>query len=133
LTLVRPGHTIDDMRDVPGQAVKHARQLRRTQTDAERVLWARLRSRQLHGVKFRRQQPLGPYVADFCSHEAQLVIELDGSQHAEQVAADEQRTNYIQSRGFRVLRFWNDQVLINPKGVLETIAAALPSTLRKED
>jgi very-short-patch-repair endonuclease len=133
LTLALLADTITCMRGAPHNAVRRARHLRRSQTDAEGLLWVRLRARQLYGAKFRRQQPIGPYVADFCCHEAQLVVELDGSQHAEQIVEDQRRTDDLQSRGFRVLRFWDNQVLSSVDAVLEAIAAALPSTMRAEE
>ena len=103
-----------------------ARDLRRQQTDAERVLWARLRSRQLGGVKFRRQQPLGPYVVDFASLEKRIVVEVDGSQHGDEEGGrrDEKRTAWLQDRGYQVLRFWNNDVLLNTDAVLECIMEA---------
>src|ERR1700674_2806326 len=96
-----------------------ARRLRREQTDAERELWMHLRGRQLAGAKFRRQYQIGRYIADFCSVENLLVIELDGGQHAGQVAKDEKRTKHLANCGFRVLRFWNDQVLTDMGSVSE--------------
>ena len=98
-----------------------ARGLRRTQTDAERKLWLRLRHRQLCGAKFRRQHPIGKYIADFCCVESKLVVELDGSQHAEQSLADDMRSKYLRERGFRVLRFWDNEVLTNIDAVIEQI------------
>jgi len=82
-----------------------ARELRRAQTDAEKKLWSRLRSAQLHGGRFRRQFPIGPFFADFCAPKEFLIIELDGSQHMEMVDRDEQRTKYLEGLGYRVLRF----------------------------
>jgi very-short-patch-repair endonuclease len=98
-----------------------ARSLRKQQTEAERLLWSRLRNRQLQGCKFRRQQPIGPYIADFLSLEPKLIIELDGGQHAEQQEQDNQRTRYLQALGYRVLRFWNHEVLNDLDAVLEAI------------
>jgi very-short-patch-repair endonuclease len=86
------------------------RQLRTDPTAAERVLWRHLRLRQLDGYKFRRQQPLGPYIADFVCFEKCLIIELDGGQHSERVVYDTERTTWLQARGYRVLRFWNHQI-----------------------
>ena len=106
-----------------------ARGLRQRQTDAERLLWSRLRGRALEGFKVRRQHPVGPFVADFACLEARLVIEVDGGQHAERATSDAQRTAYLQAEGFRVLRFWNADVLGNLDGVLEVIAA----TLRRDE
>jgi very-short-patch-repair endonuclease len=107
----------------------HARALRKSQTDAEAILWSRLRNRQMAGRKFRRQVPLLGYVADFASLDAKVIIELDGGQHAEQLEADEKRTRALEAVGFIVLRFWNADVLANLEGVLETIHA----TLKPED
>ncbi|MGH8611057.1 MAG: endonuclease domain-containing protein, partial [Gammaproteobacteria bacterium] len=102
-----------------------ARALRKNSTDAERCLWSRLRGRRLDGVKFRRQQVLGPYVVDFLCLEPKLVIEVDGGQHAEQVSNDLRRTEYLKVLGYRVLRFWHHEVLGDPDAVLESIRAAL--------
>ncbi len=102
----------------------HARPLRRAMTDAERKLWHALRNRQLASHKFRRQTTIGPYVADFACIAALLVVELDGGQHA-QSATDAARTAYLEAHGWRVLRFWNHDVLANLAGVLETITVAL--------
>jgi very-short-patch-repair endonuclease len=98
-----------------------ARMLRRNQTDAERLLWQRLRNRQLLGVKFRRQMPIGGYVADFASVEIKLIIDLDGSQHIDNQNADEFRTGFLQREGYKVVRFWNNDVLSRTDAVLETI------------
>jgi very-short-patch-repair endonuclease len=112
-----------------------ARELRRESTDPERMLWARLRKGQLLGAKFRRQHPIGPYLADFFCLKEKLVIELDGGGHDEenQRRADAIRTSYLETRGYRVLRFWNNDVTENIDGVLENIAehlknSALPRT-----
>ena len=103
----------------------YARSLRRNQTDAERTLWLRLRARQL-GVKFRRQYPVGrSYIVDFCCLEHAIIIELDGSQHMENIDTDERRTRELEGLGFRVLRFWDNEVLTNIGGVLERIVAVL--------
>ncbi|MGA7871593.1 MAG: DUF559 domain-containing protein [Candidatus Binatus sp.] len=104
---------------------QNARRLRREQTDAERILWHHLRDRQMRDAKFRRQFPIGPYFADFCSIERRLIIELDGAQHAERSQEDESRTLFLSSRGYRVLRFWNNQVLENVEEVLAAIARFL--------
>ena len=112
-----------------GQVCEHlrcyARRLRRDQTDAERKLWSRLRDRRLGGARFRRQHPIGSYVADFCCTEANLVIELDGGQHALRTWEDQERTAYIESHGYRVLRFWDNEALTNTEGVLIRIVEAL--------
>src|SRR5262245_48292532 len=95
-----------------------ARHLRRDQTDAERKLWARLRDRQLFGAKFRRQHPIGRFVADFCCAERLLVVELDGGQHATQREADRRRSDFFAAKGYRVIRFWDHEVLQEADAVL---------------
>ena len=97
-----------------------ARLLRKNMTDAEQALWKRIRLNQLN-VKFRRQTPIGNYFVDFYCHEYGLIVELDGSQHLDQVEYDEQRTLYLQSLGLRVIRFLNHDVLLNIEAVLEVI------------
>lgn len=97
-----------------------ARQLRRTMTEAEERLWRELRGRGLDGMKFRRQVPVGSYVADFLCADALLIVEIDGSQHAES-ATDVVRTKFLNEKGFRVLRFWNDEVLREMNAVCDTI------------
>lgn len=98
-----------------------ARDLRNNSTDVERLLWPRLRNSQIEGVKFRRQQPIEEYIVDFVSFSPKLVIELDGSQHNENIVYDEQRTACLRKNGFTVLRFWNNDVIENIDGVLEVI------------
>ena len=92
-------------------------------TDAERALWFEVRDRRLEGFKFRSQWSLGPFVADFCCLSARLVVEVDGGQHDEKT--DAARTAWLNDRGFRVVRFWNNDVLTNMDGVLQVIVAAL--------
>jgi very-short-patch-repair endonuclease len=104
---------------------KRARGLRRVSTDAERKLWKHLRQPPLSAVKFRRQVPMGPYVADFLSYSARIVVEADGGQHAES-DRDRARDPWFRQRGWRVLRFWNTDILKNMDGVLTTIMLALP-------
>ncbi len=99
--------------------------LRKGPTPAEAKLWACLRGNKLGGFNFRRQHALGPYIADFCSPQLRLVIELDGSQHREHEEYDEERTRYLESQGYRVIRFWNDQVLNDLEGVLKAIISAM--------
>ena len=106
-------------------SVAQARRLRRNSTDAERALWARLRNRSLAGHKFRWQHPIGPYVVDFVCILRKLVIELDGGQHAQNLGGDVSRTKWLERQGYRVLRFWNNEVLQNIEGVLEAIRTAL--------
>jgi len=103
----------------------HTKRLRRNDTDAERKLWMRLRDRQLNGLKFRRQQPIGRYIVDFFCPEYRLVIELDGGQHADQIQADKRRTELLNKAGYRVLRFWDNEVLTSIDAVLERIADAM--------
>ena len=106
-----------------------ARQMRAEPTDAERVLWQRLRHDiALAGSHFRRQALVGPFIVDFASRKAKLVIELDGGQHDWQQASDALRTQRIEATGYRVLRFWNHDVLGNLEGVLSEIQRALPPT-----
>jgi very-short-patch-repair endonuclease len=101
-----------------------AKELRKNSTDAERALWRQLRAHRLVGYKFRRQQPVGRYIVDFVCFEKQVIVELDGGQHAEQVAYDAERTAWLQDRGFRVLRFWNHEALQNLEAVVEAIVRA---------
>jgi very-short-patch-repair endonuclease len=101
-----------------------AKLLRRDLTDAERKLWSALRGSQLCGAKFRRQQPIGPFIADFVCQDHRLIIEADGGQHADNMA-DERRTAFLRSKGYRVLRFWNNEILTNLDAVSQTIAIAL--------
>lgn len=105
------------------RAVPLARSLRRRMTRAERVLWRALR-RTLPEYHWRRQVPLGRYFADFASHSAKLIIELDGGQHAMSRVRDAHRTRFLEHEGFRVIRFWNNDVLANIDGVLSSIAGA---------
>ena len=102
-----------------------ARRLRRQATDAERCLWQHLRGRRLEGFKFRRQQVVGGFIVDFLCVEAKLIIEADGGQHSVQKIYDECRTAYLQRQGYRILRFWNHEILSNTEAVLERIRLAL--------
>ena len=101
-----------------------ARRLRSSATEAEARLWSRLRAGQLEGAKFVRQFPIAGYVADFACRRARLVVEIDGSQHASN-PADDVRTAAIEAHGYRVIRFWNNDVLANTEGVLKAIEAEL--------
>ena len=104
---------------------KHrAIKLRKESTPAERKLWSRIRNDQL-GVTFRRQHAVGVYIPDFCSPKAKLIIELDGSQHLEQQEYDEERTKYLESLGYKVIRIWNNDVLNNIEGVILVIIYAM--------
>lgn len=104
---------------------KLQRDLRRRLTDAEQRLWKHLRSRQMGGFRFRRQHPYGDYILDFVCLEAMLVIEVDGGQHDERREKDEARTKCLNAAGFRVLRFWNNEVLNETESVNEAIWRAL--------
>ena len=116
-----------------GQKRDFARKLRREATDAERILWRLLRDRELDGVKFRRQVPIGPFIADFASIEHRLIVELDGGQHSENLS-DARRDDYLRKLGWRTVRFWNNDVMGNPEGVFESIqqAIALTPTLSRK-
>ena len=109
------------------RTASRARNLRKQSTDAEQVLWRHLRSRQLAGCKFRRQAPLGKYIVDFLCYERNLVIEIDGGQHQLRTEEDSIRTNWLEAQGFRVVRFWNNQVLAETEAVLEAILRELQS------
>lgn len=102
-----------------------ARELRKNPTEAERRLWQHLRLRQFEGHKFRRQQPLGPYIVDFVCLEKKIIIEVDGGQHSTQVQYDQERSAWLEAQGFRVLRFWNNEVLGKIDTVKEVIWEAL--------
>jgi len=108
-----------------GLNYSRARHLRRNMTDAERKLWRLLRGRQMESYRFRRQQPIGNYIVDFVCLEARLVIEVDGGQHAIHADADRERTEWLRSEGYRVLRFWNRQVLKETRMVLDEVWRAL--------
>jgi very-short-patch-repair endonuclease len=115
------------------EAILKARMLRFGMTDAEERLWSRIRGNQLDGYRFRRQVPIGQYIVDFACKSAHLAIELDGGQHATAADADATRTEYLQSRGFRVLRFWDNDVLKETDAVLEAIRVGIkepPSKFR---
>ena len=110
-----------------------ARTLRRDSTDAEKRVWRLLRSRQA-SAKFRRQQPIEGYVVDFVSFEHRLVIEIDGGQHSDADEYEQRRMHCLEANGFRILRFWNNDVTENEEGVFDTIVAALsPSPLAGEE
>ncbi len=99
----------------------HAKQLRQQPTKAEAKLWHRLRRKQVGGLRFRRQAPIGPYIVDFFCPNARLVVEVDGGQHADQRCYDNRRTEWLEERGYRMLRYWNNEVLENLEGVLAEI------------
>jgi adenine-specific DNA-methyltransferase len=108
------------------RGTRNARSLRTASTDAEAALWRHLRARRLGNLKFRRQFPISGYVADFVCLEAKLIVELDGGQHLETQARDAHRTAVLMKSGFRVLRFWDDDVLKDVQSVLEEILRAVP-------
>jgi len=101
-----------------------AKGLRKNSTDAERLLWKHLKAKQLLGLKFRRQEQIGHYIADFVCYEAALIVEVDGGQHNVNPGSDEARSQWLCAQGFKVLRFWNNEVLTNIAGVLEVIQGA---------
>ncbi len=107
---------------------ERAHLLRKEPTQAEARLWARLRGRKLCGFNFRRQHAIGPYIADFCSPKGRLIIELDGSHHRKQEEYDAERTVFLASKGYCVLRFWNSEVLNNLEGAIAAILNVLPPT-----
>lgn len=100
--------------------IKYAKKLRKEMTDAERHLWKFLKDRQFEGYKFRRQQPIGKYIVDFVNFERKLIIELDGGQHFEN-EKDKEREGYLRKQGYKILRFWDNEVLKNIEGVLDLI------------
>jgi len=101
--------------------VSLSRNLRKRQTDAENLLWRHLRGKQLEGFRFRRQHPIGRYIADFVCLEKRLILEIDGGQHAIEKEKDIERDNWLKAEGYSTLRFWNNEVLSNLEGVFETI------------
>ena len=120
-------NTLYRVRERAGVRVQNARALRAEGADAEQTLWRHLRARQLSGHKFRRQHPIGPYIADFVCVECKLVVEWDGGQHVQgrAPAYDERRTQFLNTQGWQVLRFWNHEVLTELAAVLQAIALAL--------
>ncbi|MEY4472165.1 MAG: hypothetical protein RL671_469 [Pseudomonadota bacterium] len=115
-----------------------SRQLRNNATEAERKLWPHISARKLRGVRFNRQFPIGQFICDFVSRERRLVIELDGGQHAFSTEYDARRTAFLEMQGYKVLRFWNNEVLDNLDGVLAVIAQTLdnmpsPSPSRRRE
>ena len=102
-----------------------AKTLRTNQTEAEQRLWYHLRAHRFMGLKFKRQKPMGRYIVDFVCMERQLIIELDGGQHVEQVAYDQHRDAWLRSQGYTVLRFWNNEVMHQLEDVLEQIRCTL--------
>jgi very-short-patch-repair endonuclease len=112
---------------VSDDSIKRARELRRDSSRAERICWEMFRDRRMAGVKFRRQHPIDPYFADFACISRKLVIEIDGEHYAFQVDADIRRTKAMEREGWRILRFWANEVMQNPEGIWSTIQLALHS------
>ncbi len=115
-------------RAIPVRNRSRAKSLRSTMTEAEKRIWFRLRPHRLNGASFRRQFPVGTYIADFVCLEARLIIEIDGGQHADS-QRDKIRDAWLQSQDFNVLRFWNHDVLKNTEGVIKQISEALTASL----
>jgi very-short-patch-repair endonuclease len=114
------------------KTLTRAIRLRAEMTDAEKKLWRHLRGRQIGGHQFRKQVPIGDYVVDFCCLKVRLVIEVDGGQHDARSAQDEHRTRWLNGQGYRVIRFWNNEVLQNIDGVLQEIVRALELPLLRD-
>ena len=104
---------------------QRARALRKDQTDAERLLWQHIRSRQLQGYKFRRQVPIRHYIVDFLCVTLKLIVEVDGSQHMSNINYDNKRTQFLVSQGYNVVRFWNNEILTQTDAVLEALTLTL--------
>jgi very-short-patch-repair endonuclease len=113
---------------MPINLTEVAKELRKNSTDAERLLWRHLKARQLEGLKFRRQEQIGRFIADFVCYERGMIIEADGGQHAVEREKDAERTQWLNSQGFTVLRFWNNEILTNIDGVLEVVRLRCLST-----
>jgi very-short-patch-repair endonuclease len=112
------------------EPTNRARELRNNPTDAEAKLWQALSARKVGGVRFNRQVRVAPFICDFVTRTLKLIIEIDGGQHAVQIEEDTSRTRYLEAKGYRVIRFWNNQILENLDGVvaeIERVLAALPS------
>jgi very-short-patch-repair endonuclease len=109
---------------------RRARRLRNRMTKAETVLWTRLKGRSLYGWRFRRQHPIGPYIADFACRERMIVVEIDGATHAkaDELQHDARRTAFMEERGWSVMRFWNREIYENLEGVVASVALVLPPT-----
>jgi very-short-patch-repair endonuclease len=107
------------------QPTLRATELRKNATRAELTLWDQLRNRQVRGVRFNFQRPIGPYICDFVARTPKLIVEVDGGQHALNVETDARRTAFLKMRGYRLIRFWNNDVLENIEGVVAAIEQAL--------
>jgi len=109
---------------VPANLTPIAKDLRKRSTDAERPLWRHLKAKQLDGLKFRRQEQIGRFIVDFVCYEKSLIVEADGGQHAVEIEKDEERTRWLEAQGFKVLRFWNHEILTNIEGVIDSVRAS---------
>jgi very-short-patch-repair endonuclease len=107
------------------KVLHRASELRKEATPAESKLWSYLRLMREDGVRFRRQHAIGPFIADFCAPRKKIVIELDGNQHLEQHDYDQERTDYLETQGYKVIRFWNNDVINNIEGIMREIGAVL--------
>ena len=106
---------------MPLNPTETAKSLRKSSTDAERLLWRYLKAKRMNGLKFRRQEPIGRFIVDFVCYEKKLIIEADGSQHVLEKGKDEARTQWLNAQGFKVMRFWNNEIMTNIDGVMERI------------
>ena len=118
-------------RPLSPKSLGRARSLRRSMTDAERLLWSQLRAHRFEAKHFRRQVPIGPYTADFVCHDARLVVEVDGGQHADddERRRDDLRTRWLAGKGYRVLRFWNHEIFSSLEGVMDAIHDAVTASV----
>jgi len=107
---------------MPHTLLPFAKRMRQTSTEAETRLWWHLRAARFRGLKFKRQQPIGDYIVDFICFERKLIVEVDGSQHLDTSERDDARTEWLESAGFRVMRFWNDDVLRDAGCVVRELA-----------
>jgi len=123
--LTSPSPLVGEGRGEGVSLLNNAKQLRSTMTEVEKKIWYQLRAKRFAGYKFRRQVPMGKYIPDFICYQPKLIVELDGGQHALQQDYDKVRDAFFVSEGFRVLRFWNNEVMENMDGVLTVILNAL--------
>jgi very-short-patch-repair endonuclease len=119
------GGGLDNATEMNNRLLKFAKDMRRHATDAEIATWRQLRAHRFQGWKFKRQQPIGSYIVDFVCFDCRVVIEIDGGQHMDNRRYDEERTSWLETQGFRVLRFWNDDVLTRQDDVFDAIFVAL--------